>query len=100
MTAYQRTADEMMNDPREKLVIDLRKEREFRLGTCPGSIHIDWEDLESHVAELPKDKPIYLMCYTGVTSDEYAELLQNRGYEVYSIEGGYRGYYRWSILHE
>lgn len=100
MAGYQRTTDEMMTDTREKLIIDLRKEREFRLGTCPGAVNIYWEELEQHFSELPKDKPIYMMCYTGVTSDEYAQLLQKQGYEAYSIEDGYRGYYRWSIMHE
>lgn len=94
---YRRTPEEMNDDEREKLVIDLRKEREFSMGTHPGAINIYWEQFEEHIPELPKDKPIYLLCYTGATSDEIAEYLQKHGYEAYSIEGGYRMYFVWQI---
>lgn len=37
---------------------------------------------------------MYLFCYTGQRSDEIAEDLSEQGYEIYSIEGGYRSYLR------
>lgn len=102
MENYQRTAAQMAEDKREKLVIDLRKEREYGLGTYPGAVNLYWEDLEQKLKtsgleslELPKDTPIYLLCYTGETSDEYAQYLNSNGYEAYSIVEGYRGYLRW-----
>lgn len=100
MQTYSRTIEQMMADSREKLILDLRKDREFRLGTIPGAVHIYWEDLNDRMAELPKDKPIYMMCYTGETSDEFAAWMQEHGWEAYSIEDGYRGFYRWQIMQE
>lgn len=97
MRNFRKNAAEMAEDAREKLVIDLRGDREYQLGTYPGSLHIYWEEFEEHMPELPKDKPLYLICYTGETSDEFAKELQVRGYEAYSIEDGYRGYLRWSF---
>lgn len=47
-----------------------------------------------HIGEIPKDQPVYLFCYTGQRSDEIAEELSDKGYEIYSIEGGYRSYLR------
>lgn len=94
---FRRTAAEMAQDTREKLVIDLRGDREYQMGTYPGSRHIYWEEFEEHMNELPKNMPIYLMCYTGETSDEYAKELQGKEYEAYSIREGYRGYLRWSF---
>ncbi len=47
-----------------------------------------------HIGEIPKDHPVYLFCYTGQRSDEIAEELSDKGYEIYSIEGGYRSYLR------
>lgn len=100
MEKYQREYAELLNDKRDKLIIDLRKDREFNMGSCPGAVHIYWEEFDKQLDELPKDKPVYLLCYTGKTSDEYAEFLNNRGYEVYSILDGYRGYLRWSFSQE
>jgi rhodanese-related sulfurtransferase len=100
MENYRKEYAQMLEDNREKLIIDLRKDREFNLGSCPGAIHIYWEEFDNQLDELPKNKPIYLMCYTGVTSDEYAEILNERGFEVYSIVDGYRGYLRWSFSQE
>lgn len=104
MKNYQRTAAQMAEDEREKLVIDLRKEREYRLGTHPEAVNLYWEELEERLKRdglealhLPKDRPVYLLCYTGETSEEYAKYLCRNGYEAYSIEEGYRGYLRWNL---
>lgn len=98
MINFRKTAAEMAQDQREKMVIDLRGDREYHMGTCPGAVHIYWEEFEEYIPELPKDKPVYLMCYTGETSDEFAKYLQEKEYEAYSIEDGYRGYLRWSFV--
>lgn len=89
----------MMADQREKIVIDLRRQEDFRKGSCPGAENIYWKDLESSLEKLPKEKPLYLLCYTGETSDEYAQLLWKKGYEVYSVQEGYRGFLRWKLRH-
>ena len=91
---FRRTIEELEQDSREKLVIDIRSAAEYEKETYPGAINIDKDDFEQHIAELPKDKPIYLICYTGQKSDEIAETLSGKGYEIYSIDGGYRSWLR------
>lgn len=100
MKAYQRTIEAMREDHRDKLIIDLRKKEDFDKGTYPGAIHLCKDDFEGKIEELPKDKPIYLLCYIGETSDEWAEDLQKQGYEIYSLEEGYRGYVRWQLFNQ
>lgn len=90
-------AETMMNDTREKYIIDLRKEEDFKAGSCEGAINIYWQEFESKMLDFAKDKPMYLICYTGETSDEFAEYLCKNGYEAYSIQEGYRGYKRWKL---
>ncbi len=104
MEKYQKTAAEMAEDKREKVVIDLRREQEYKMGTCPGALNLYWEEMEEKLQDagleslqLPKNRPIYFLCYTGKTSDEYAKYFNNHGYEAYSIVEGYRGYLRWSF---
>ena len=66
----------------------------FEKDTYPDAIHIFWENFEHHLTEVPKDKPVYLLCYTGRKSDDIAEKLNEQGYEIYSIKEGYRAWQR------
>lgn len=96
---FEKTIEELLEETRESLVVDLRKEADFRKETYPGAKHIWWEALMDHQSEFPKDKPIYLMCYTGDVSGDLAQELQELGYEAYSLDGGYRSYLRYQLLH-
>ena len=87
---YQRTIEELQKDEREKVIIDIRREADFLRETYPGAKHIYWEEFEAHKDEVPKDRPVYLICYTGERSDELARELLEEGYEVYRVQGGYR----------
>lgn len=95
---YQRTIEELQKDEREKVIIDIRREADFLRETYPGAKHIYWEEFEAHRDEVPKDRPVYLICYTGERSDELARGLLEEGYEVYSVQGGYRAYLRMKLL--
>ena len=91
---YKRTIEESMQDRREKRLIDMRKPEDFAQETCPGAENLFYEPFGDEVPEFPKDKPIYLLCYTGSRSDEWAEELEQRGCEAYSIQGGFVEYLR------
>ena len=95
---YQRTIEELQKDEREKVIIDIRREADFLREAYPGAKHIYWEEFEAHKDEVPKDRPVYLICYTGERSDELARELLEEGYEVYSVQGGYRAYLRMKLL--
>lgn len=99
MKEFRINAEEMLSDTREKCIIDLRKPEDFEKGSCEGAVNIYWEVFDKCIHDLAKDKPLYLVCYTGETSDEYAGYLRAQGYEAYSIREGYRGYMRWKLMH-
>jgi tRNA(Ile)-lysidine synthase TilS/MesJ/rhodanese-related sulfurtransferase len=90
----RKTIQEMQEDTRDKCIVDIRKAEDFEKETYPDSINIYWEEFSSHIEELPKDIPVYLLCYTGQRSDELAGELQELGYEAYSIEQGILAYRR------
>ena len=90
----RKTIEQLEEDKREKLIIDIRSNEEYKRETYPGAINIFWGEWEQHRAEIPKDRPVYLLCYTGQKSDEIAERLSEEGYEIYSIENGYHSYLR------
>ena len=89
---YQKTMAELEADGRETIIIDVRKAEDFEKESYPGALHIYWEDFMKHKEQIPKDKPVYLLGYTGQRSDEIAEALQKEGYEIYSIVGGFSAY--------
>lgn len=87
---YVKSIEELENDSREKLIIDIRKREDFEKETYPGAINIYFEDFDKNEDVLPKDKPIYLICYSGERSDEIACEYIDKGYEIYSVKEGFR----------
>lgn len=97
MEEWQRDAAALAADSREKLVIDLRDAAFFHKGSWPGAQNIFWEDFQNDPPALPKDRPIYLICYTGQTAEEYAEEYRHQGYEIFSVEDGWHGCLRFLL---
>ena len=94
---FRKTLEEYMNDNQEKLRIDLRARADFEKETYPGALHIYHKEFYKYIDILPKNKRIYVFCYTGVTGDEIAEDLSLKGYDIYSIEDGYRAVVRMNV---
>lgn len=69
-------------------LLDMRSESDRAYGVIPGSVPIGADDLENGVIDAKNGK-IVLYCAHGVASEEAAEKLCERGYEAYSLKGGY-----------
>lgn len=93
----RKTIQALIEDAWEKLVIDIRSEEDYKRETYPGAIHIFHEDFMDELDRVPKDRPVYLICYTGQKSDDIAEELSGQGYEIYSIDGGFHSYLRYKL---
>lgn len=93
----RKTIQALIEDAGEKLVIDIRSEEDYKRETYPGAIHIFHEDFMDELDRVPKDRPVYLICYTGQKSDAIAEELSGQGYEIYSIDGGFHSYLRYKL---
>ena len=72
------------------LIADIRDEKSYAFGHLPGAVNIPRETLLS--SELPKDKEIFLCFRSGNVSRETAEELRERGYNAFSVSGGYFGW--------
>ena len=73
------------------VLLDVRTDEEYSLGTIPGSIHIPLDDLRSRIQELPTNKKIYTYCAIGLRGYLAATILLQRGFkEVYNLSGGYK----------
>lgn len=95
------TVEDLMKENLDNvLILDVRKNEDFEKGSineCKNKINAFWENINIDELNLPKDKKIYVMCYTGDTSADVAEELEEKGYDATSIEGGYREYFRWYL---
>ena len=79
-------------DTEKVILLDIRGKDEFELKGIAGSVNVPFDEISSGLSRLPKEKPVYVLCRTGDLSEEVAEILDDRGYEAYSIEGGCAAY--------
>jgi len=73
-------------------LLDIRSKKEYELNGFSGSVNVPFDEISTGLSKLPNDKPVYVLCRTGDLSSEVAEILEDRGYDVYNIEGGYAAY--------
>ncbi len=94
---FRKELEVVLSDTVPRILIDLRKPEDYRKETIPGAVNVYHRDFPRYVSGLSKNKRIYLFCYTGETSDEFAEQLSEKGYDAFSIEGGYHSYLRYKL---
>ena len=78
----------------EPFIVDIRTEDDYKRGSLQNAINIPMAQLKERMAQLPKDKTIYLLCHTGERSVDYVEMLDDAGYDAVNISGGYRSFLR------
>ncbi|MFA6528316.1 MAG: rhodanese-like domain-containing protein [Candidatus Gracilibacteria bacterium] len=75
------------------IVIDAREDLEYENGYFPGAIHIRYADLQAgRWIELPADKFIYVLCWSGIRGQEVAEFLRTKELTASYLEGGASGW--------
>lgn len=71
------------------MVLDVRQPAEWSSGHIPEAVHITGAQLPERAAELPKERPIAVICGSGYRSSVAASLLRRRGVPgVYNVLGG------------
>jgi len=100
--AKSRVKEETVEEAQKRLkenpgarLVDVREDDEFRNGHVNGAVHLGKGVIERDVEKTFPDKNIelHLYCGGGFRSALAADNLQKMGYEnVYSIDGGYRGF--------
>lgn len=92
--------DDVETLPRDGSVtlLDVRTKTEVERGKIEGFYNIPLDGLREHLEEIPKDKPVYVHCHSGLRSYIACRILQGRGYDCYNLAGGYRLYE--TVVHE
>jgi len=77
----------------ECTLLDIRDPQSFAQGHIDNALHIEQINIESFVEEQPKEKPLVICCYHGISSQSAAAYFSEIGFtEVYSLDGGYAGW--------
>jgi hydroxyacylglutathione hydrolase len=86
------SAESLANRMAEKEleIVDVRKPGEFAAEHIAGVRNIPLEYLNDHMAELPKNKTLFIHCAGGYRSMMAASILRARGYEkLVDVTGGF-----------
>ena len=73
-------------------LLDVRTKTEIARGMIDGFINIPLDTLRDNLDKLPKDKPVYVHCHSGLRSYIACRILSGRGYDCYNLAGGWRLY--------
>ena len=75
------------------LVLDVRDADSYRRGHIEGSQLATKENLSTYLSDAPKNQPVIIYCYHGVSSRADAKLFAKRGFSnVFSLDGGYEAW--------
>ncbi|MBR4020214.1 MAG: CoA-disulfide reductase [Firmicutes bacterium] len=73
-------------------LLDTRTPWEYAGGHIDGFVNIPVDELRERLSEIAADKPVYVICQSGLRSYIASRILENAGYEAYNFSGGYRFY--------
>ena len=73
----------------EVQLLDVREPQELAIASVPGALHIPMREIPARLEELDRNRPIVVMCHTGVRSRHVASfLLANDFEQVFNLAGG------------
>ena len=73
----------------DAVVLDVREPEEYAHGHVPGAVSVPQADLASRLNEVPRDRPLILICQRGMRSLRAAQFLVQMGIDrVVSVRGG------------
>lgn len=85
-------------DKSEIAILDVRDDAETARGFVAGAIKIPLPQLRDRLNEIPRDRPVYAYCFSGMRSYLAARILMQNGFEkVYNVAGGYRSIMRMAV---
>ncbi|MCG2617030.1 thioredoxin domain-containing protein [Terrimonas sp. NA20] len=76
----------------DQLILDVRTEKEFRLGYIKNAMQANWNDtaeFRKRVQAIDRQKPVYIYCLGGVRSTAAAKWMETQGFSnLIELDGG------------
>ena len=76
-------------DPDGPLLVDVREQHEFDEVRAPGAVLMPMSTLAARIGELPRDRPLMIVCHSGSRSSAVTGFLARAGRtDVVNVAGG------------
>lgn len=74
---------------RDAVLLDVREPEEYAHGHVPGATNFPQADIATRLEEIPRDRPVVVICHSGYRSRRAAQYLVQEGFtSVESVRGG------------
>src|SRR5260370_14261817 len=77
--------------PAGAFLLDVREDDEWSAGHAPDAVHVRLGELGARVAELPRDRELYVICRTGNRSAYATQALVGGGLHAINVADGMTG---------
>jgi rhodanese-related sulfurtransferase len=79
----------LREDPARPLLVDVREPGEFQAVRAPGAVLVPMSAFAARAEELPRDRPLLVVCHLGGRSAAAASFLLRSGWtDVHNVTGG------------
>ncbi|OQY34347.1 MAG: hypothetical protein B6241_05025 [Spirochaetaceae bacterium 4572_59] len=73
----------------DMLIVSVRKDDDYAKGHIEGAINIPFGDgMQAAFAELPRDKKVFVYCYSGQTAGQTVGIMRLLGIDAASVKSG------------
>jgi NADPH-dependent 2,4-dienoyl-CoA reductase/sulfur reductase-like enzyme/rhodanese-related sulfurtransferase len=69
-------------------LLDVREPLELVVESAPGALNIPLGQLRGRLGELPKDRPIHVICRSGQRAHYAVRILKQKGFDARHLAGG------------
>ena len=73
---------------KEALLLDVREPSELRVASVAGALHVPMREVPARLDDLPRDRPILVLCHHGGRSQVVADWLAANGFDAANVAGG------------
>ena len=75
-------------EPGSMTVVDVREPDEILAWPVEGALNAPMSGFPRGLGDVPRDKPVVVICGRGTFSEQVADVLADRGYDVSNLAGG------------
>jgi rhodanese-related sulfurtransferase len=73
-------------------MLDVREDEEWVAGHVPGALHIPLGELGARYQEIGRDRELYVICRSGMRSQQAAQALAGAGWDARNVSDGMQGW--------
>lgn len=76
-------------DGTEHALLDVREPHEIAICAISDSLEIPMREIPQHVGDLPRDRPLFVLCHHGIRSAAVTNYLRDSGFDnAWNLAGG------------